>query len=45
MLPNVAVAIGDAAEKGTDKDGKPFDRLYRFNRHMAGAQWEVAVHC
>jgi ketosteroid isomerase-like protein len=28
--PNVAVAIGDSAEKGADKEGKPFDRLYRF---------------
>ena len=28
--PNVAVAIGDAAEKGADKEGKSFDRLYRF---------------
>ena len=28
--PNVAVAIGDAAEKGTDNKGKAFDRVYRF---------------
>ena len=28
--PNVAVAIGDSAEKGTDKNGKRFDRVYRF---------------
>lgn len=28
--PNVAVAIGDAREKGTEKDGKAFDRSYRF---------------
>jgi len=28
--PKVAVAIGDAAEKGTDKNGKAFDRVYRF---------------
>ena len=27
---NVAVAIGDAREKGTGKDGKAFDRTYRF---------------
>jgi ketosteroid isomerase-like protein len=27
---NVAVVIGDAREKGTDKDGKAFDRTYRF---------------
>lgn len=28
--PNVVVVIGDSVEKGTDKDGKPFNRLYRF---------------
>ena len=28
--PNVAVAIGDAAEQGKDKDGKSFDRVFRF---------------
>ena len=28
--PNVAVAIGDTAEKGADKKGKAFDRVYRF---------------
>lgn len=28
--PSVAVAIGDAAEKGSDKNGKAFDRVYRF---------------
>lgn len=28
--PNVAVGIGDAHEKGTGKDGKAFDRTYRF---------------
>ena len=27
---NVAVAIGDTAEKRTDKNGKAFDRVYRF---------------
>ncbi len=27
---NVAVAIGDTAEKGKDKSGKAFDRVYRF---------------
>src|SRR5947207_4164812 len=28
--PNVAVVIGTAREKGTGKDGKAFDRTYRF---------------
>jgi len=28
--PNVAVAIGDSIEKGKDKDGKAFDRTYRY---------------
>jgi ketosteroid isomerase-like protein len=28
--PNVAVVVGMANEKGTDKDGKTFDRTYRF---------------
>jgi ketosteroid isomerase-like protein len=27
---NVATAIGDSVEKGTDKDGKSFNRTYRF---------------
>lgn len=27
---NVAVAIGDSAEKGKGKDGASFDRVYRF---------------
>ena len=40
--PNVAVAIGDAAEKGTDKDGKSFDRLYRFTDTWLerGGKWQ-----
>jgi len=28
--PSVAVVVGTAHEKGTDKDGKPFDRKFRF---------------
>ena len=28
--PNVAVVVGTAREKGTGKDGKAFDRAYRF---------------
>jgi ketosteroid isomerase-like protein len=28
--PNVAVVVGTAHEKGTGKDGKPFDRKFRF---------------
>ena len=40
--PNVAVAIGDAAEKGTDKEGKSFDRLYRFTDTWLerGGKWQ-----
>ena len=40
--PNVAVAIGDAAEKGTDKEGESFDRLYRFTdtRLERGGKWQ-----
>jgi hypothetical protein len=28
--PSVAVVVGVANEKGTDKDGRAFDRRYRF---------------
>jgi ketosteroid isomerase-like protein len=28
--PNVAVVVGTAREKGTDKDGKAFDRTFRY---------------
>ena len=28
--PSVAVVVGTAHEKGTDKDSKPFDRKFRF---------------
>ena len=28
--PNVAVVVGTAHEKGTGKDGQPFDRKFRF---------------
>ena len=40
--PNVAVAIGDAAEKGADKEGKSFDRLYRFTDTWLerGGKWQ-----
>jgi ketosteroid isomerase-like protein len=40
--PNVAVAIGDSAEKGTSKDGKSFDRLYRFTDTWVerGGKWQ-----
>ncbi len=30
FAPNVAVAIGEAREKGKDRTGKSFDRSYRF---------------
>ena len=28
--PNTVIAVGDSVEKGTGKDGKAFDRTYRF---------------
>jgi len=45
--PNVAVVIGTAHEKGTGKDGKPFDRTFRFTDTwmQRGGQWQcVASH-
>jgi ketosteroid isomerase-like protein len=45
--PNVAVVIGTAHEKGTGKDGKPFDRAFRFTDTwlQRGGQWQcVASH-
>ena len=45
--PNVAVVIGTAHEKGTGKDGKPFDRAFRFTDTWVqrGGQWQcVASH-
>ena len=45
--PGVAVVIGTAHEKGTTKDGKPFDRMFRFTDTWVkrGGQWQcVASH-
>jgi ketosteroid isomerase-like protein len=45
--PNVAVVIGTAHEKGTGKDGKSFDRAFRFTDTwlQRGGQWQcVASH-
>jgi hypothetical protein len=41
--PNVAVAIGDAAEKGTDKEGKSFDRFI-VSPTPGWSAVEVAMH-
>jgi ketosteroid isomerase-like protein len=43
--PNVAVAIGDANEKGTGKDGKAFDRTYRFTDTWVerNGKWECVA--
>jgi ketosteroid isomerase-like protein len=42
---NVAVAIGDAREKGTGKDGKAFDRTYRFTDTWVerNGKWECVA--
>lgn len=45
--PDVAVVIGTTHEKGTTKDGKPFDRAFRFTDTWVqrGGQWQcVASH-
>ena len=45
--PNVAVVIGTTHEKGTGKDGKPFDRAFRFTDTWVqrSGQWQcVASH-
>jgi ketosteroid isomerase-like protein len=43
--PNSAVAIGDANEKGSGKDGKTFDRTYRFTDTWVarGGKWECVA--
>src|SRR6266567_4480643 len=44
---NKSVVIGTAHEKGTTKDGKPFDRAFRFTDTwmQRGGQWQcVASH-
>ncbi len=40
--PSVAVVVGMANEKGTDKDGKTFDRTYRFTDTWMdrGGNWQ-----
>lgn len=45
--PNCAVVVGTAREKGTGKDGKAFDRTYRFTDTWVqrNGQWQcVASH-
>ena len=45
--PNCAVVIGTAREKGTGKDGKAFDRSFRFTDTwvMRNGQWQcVSSH-
>ena len=42
---NIAVVIGDAREKGTGKDGKAFDRTYRFTDTWVerNGKWECVA--
>jgi hypothetical protein len=43
--PGVAVVIGTSHEKGTTKDGKPFDRAFRFTDTWVqrGGQWQCVA--
>jgi ketosteroid isomerase-like protein len=43
--PSVAVVVGTAREKGTEKDGKAFDHVYRFTDTWVdrGGQWQCAA--
>ena len=43
--PSTVVAIGDSLEKGTSKDGKPFDRTYRFTDTWVNrnGQWQCVA--
>lgn len=43
--PGVAVVVGTAREKGTGKDGKPFDRTFRFTDTWVkrGGQWQCVA--
>jgi ketosteroid isomerase-like protein len=43
--PSVAVVVGTAHEKGTTKDGKPFDRTFRFTDTWVqrGGQWQCVA--
>ena len=45
--PNIMVATGRAREKGTGKDGRPFDRTFLFTDTwmLRGGQWQcIAAH-
>ncbi len=42
---NMAVVIGTYREKGTGKDGKAFDRSYRFHRYLGRAQRPMEMRC
>jgi len=43
--PNVAVVVGTAREKGTGKDGKAFDRTFRFTDTwmLRNGQWQCVA--
>jgi len=43
--PNVAVVVGTAQEKGTGKDGKSFDRAFRFTDTwmLRNGQWQCVA--
>jgi ketosteroid isomerase-like protein len=43
--PNVAVVVGTAREKGTGKDGKSFDRTFRFTDTwmLRNGQWQCVA--
>ncbi len=43
--PNVAVVVGTAHEKGTGKDGKGFDRSFRFTDTwmLRNGQWQCVA--
>jgi ketosteroid isomerase-like protein len=43
--PGVAVVVGTSHEKGTTRDGKPFDRVFRFTDTWVqrGGQWQCVA--
>jgi ketosteroid isomerase-like protein len=43
--PGVATVVGTSREKGTAKDGKPFDRTFRFTDTWMerGGQWQCVA--
>jgi ketosteroid isomerase-like protein len=43
--PGVAVIVGTSHEKGTTRDGKPFDRVFRFTDTWVqrGGQWQCVA--